>query len=546
MRFGVVAQIMGLMAASVLLPAAARAQNVTGAAPATAATMSDTAPRASPNRKYLRPGQPTAKATGSNATATGSRKEAPIEEEGPVDLREAYIATLRGLEDGQPFDFSARSRAIEFANSQRTTLPGRPGTSPALIQLLTIPNWTELGPSPIPNGQTNPVNPVSGRVTAIEVDPTDPNKVYVGTAQGGVYRSLNGGTTWKPMMDGALSLAIGALALDSANGRLYVGTGEANGSGDSFGGVGLYRIDNVNSLSATLVGPINPVRTYQNASNVTTSAAVFTGRSVSKILIVPNDPSTVFVGTAGGVIGIGGDAPFGGTVPPLGLRGLYKLTAVTGPAASVAVTRIGVRDGTGKEGCFDIPCTGNRNVNDMVFDPGDVTGNTLILWLNGGTVALDGGAWRSTNALAATPTFAQSLVTTTSSARAALAVYKQGANPAVIYAATGETNGAMRVSVDGGVTFSAKLAGGAGFCSTQCFYDIALAVLPGATVATNDDKVLLGGAATTIQATSLTGGTTAFVNHQAGLHGRQPCARHRSVGFKRCLSRRRWRHLEVD
>ncbi len=518
MRLGVIAQIVCLMAASVLLPAAAEAQNGTGAAPATAATSSDTARRASPNRKYLRSGQGAAKSAAIGVTTSESRKARPEgNDDELVDLRDEYLSTLRGFEAGQPFDYSARSRAIEFANSQRITLPSRPGTSPALIQLLTIPSWTELGPSPIPNGQTNPVNPVSGRVTAIEVDPTDPNKVYVGTAQGGVYRSLNGGSTWAPIFDGALSLSIGALALDAANGRLYVGTGEANGSGDSFSGVGLYRIDNVNTTAA-LVGPINPVRNYLNASNVAVSASVFTGRSVSKILIVPNDPTTLFVGTAGGVIGIGGDAPFGGTIPPLGLRGLYKLTGVTGAPASVAVTRIGVRDGTGKEGCFDNPCTGNRNVNDMVFDPGDVSGNTLILWLNGSTVALDGGAWRSTNALAATPTFTQSLITTTSSARAALAVYKQGANPAVIYAATGETNGALRVSADGGVSFSAKLAGGAGFCSAQCFYDIALAVLPGATAATNDDKVLLGGAATTIQATSLTGGTTAFVNHQAGLH----------------------------
>jgi hypothetical protein len=36
---------------------------------------------------------------------------------------------------------------------------------------------------------------VSGRVSAIEIDPNNPNNVYVGAAQGGVYRSLDGGAT---------------------------------------------------------------------------------------------------------------------------------------------------------------------------------------------------------------------------------------------------------------------------------------------------------------------------------------------------------------
>ncbi len=482
-----------------------------------------------------------------NSTQSASRKVAAADEE-LVDLREDYLATLRGWEEGQPFDYAARSRAIDFTDAQRVGLPNTAGASPALIQLLTIPTWTELGPMPIPNGSTQSVvSAVSGRVTAIEIDPLDPNKVYVGTAQGGVYRSLNGGSIWTPIFDSAQSLAIGALALDAANGRLYVGTGEANGSADSFGGVGLYRIDNVNT-SATLVGPINPVRTYLDAASAAQSVAVFTGRSISKILIVPNDPTTLLVGVAGGVIGIGGDPPFGGSVPPLGVRGLYKLTSVTGAPASVSVTRISV-GGNVNQGCFDTPCTGNRNLNDMVFDPADLTGNTLIVWLNGINQANDGGIWRTTNAITgAPPTFAQTFATTSTSAsngRGALAIYKQGANPAVVYVASGEPSiataaspgatlcnsgtqpGALRRSVDGGVTFSAKLPGGGGFCGGQCFYNIALAVLPGTTTATSDDKILLGGnirgagtpsACQKLQGTSLDGGATVFADTDVGLH----------------------------
>src|SRR5438105_8122349 len=255
-----------------------------------------------------------------------------------IALREAFIARLRGMEPGKPFDPTARGRAIAHTDEQMTALRRAAERNGALLSE-AFPNWAELGPEPIPNGQTQTTtSAVSGRVTAIEIDPTDPNKLYVGAAQGGVFRSTDGGATWTPIFDTAQSLAIGALALDATNGRLYVGTGEANGSADSFSGVGLYRIDNVNT-TATLVGPINPVRNYLDASGNPQSVAVFTGRSISKILIVPNDPTTLFVSTAGGVIGIGGDAPFGGTVPPLGLRGLYKLTSVTGAPGSVGVTR---------------------------------------------------------------------------------------------------------------------------------------------------------------------------------------------------------------
>ena len=54
---------------------------------------------------------------------------------------------------------------------------------------------------------------MSGRTIAIAVHPTNPDIVYVGTANGGLYRTINGGTTWTPLMDSADSLAIGAIAI---------------------------------------------------------------------------------------------------------------------------------------------------------------------------------------------------------------------------------------------------------------------------------------------------------------------------------------------
>src|SRR5205814_2726863 len=297
-------------------------------------------------------------------------------------LRAEHIARLRGWTPGKPFDFTARSRAIRNMEAQEARR-NRLRTNQLGIFPLAFPTWTNLGPNPIPNGQTSPIVPVSGRVTAIEVDPNDPNKVYVGAAQGGVYRSLDGGVTWTPLMDSALSLAIGALALDTTRGCLYVGTGESSGSLDAFGGVGIYRIDNVNT-NPVLVGPINPIRNYTD-TNGPQSVPIFNGSGISKILLVPNDPTKMFVSTVFyAAIGIGADYSFGQFIPPHSISGLYRLTGVSGDPASVTAAKVKVTTlGT----CFHTPGTGSRDIDDIALDPGDATGNTLFAWQHGNKFA---------------------------------------------------------------------------------------------------------------------------------------------------------------
>jgi hypothetical protein len=95
----------------------------------------------------------------------------------------------------------------------------------------TGPQWRSLGPWTIPNGQTygaGTVN-VSGRVSAITVDPSDPAHVLVGAANGGVWESRDRGGSWVPRTDFAATLAVGAVAFDPSNPRVvYCGLGEGN------------------------------------------------------------------------------------------------------------------------------------------------------------------------------------------------------------------------------------------------------------------------------------------------------------------------------
>src|SRR6185369_5829422 len=101
-----------------------------------------------------------------------------------------------------------------------------------------------------------------------------------------------------------------------------------------------------------------------------------------------------------------------------GLRGMYRVFNADGPIAGVTGERLAVSTSAVAGGCFDTPCTANRNVNDIVYDTTDATGNTVVVWLNGINVAGDGGIYRSTNVWAnpsTSVTFTQTFTTTATS-----------------------------------------------------------------------------------------------------------------------------------
>lgn len=98
-------------------------------------------------------------------------------------------------------------------------------------------NWSPLGPTMVLQGQTVGEEPIGGRVAGIAIAPGG-QIIYAASACGGVFRSDNGGTSWRSLMDGfdvdptnfaATSLACGAIAIDPADpNRIYVGTGEGD------------------------------------------------------------------------------------------------------------------------------------------------------------------------------------------------------------------------------------------------------------------------------------------------------------------------------
>lgn len=92
-------------------------------------------------------------------------------------------------------------------------------------------SWTSRGPSNI-----------GGRTRSLLIHPTNPNILFAGSVSGGIWKSVNGGTTWNVVNDQLPNLAIGSMAFDPQNPLvIYAGTGEGVFNGDAIGGLGIYK-----------------------------------------------------------------------------------------------------------------------------------------------------------------------------------------------------------------------------------------------------------------------------------------------------------------
>lgn len=139
-----------------------------------------------------------------------------------------------------------------------------------------------------------PVN-MSGRVADVEGVPGNPNIVFVGSASGGVWKTVNGGITWKPIFDSQPIASIGDVALEPGNPDvIYVGTGESKPRNSASYGNGVYKSTD-GGQSWRHLGLTNSER-------------------IARIIVSPSDPRVVYVGVLGKVYG------------PSTERGVYRST----------------------------------------------------------------------------------------------------------------------------------------------------------------------------------------------------------------------------
>ncbi|MEM4251859.1 MAG: glycosyl hydrolase, partial [Candidatus Bathyarchaeia archaeon] len=134
----------------------------------------------------------------------------------------------------------------------------------------------------------------SGRITAIDAQVQNPRILWVGAASGGVWKSTNGGTSFRPVFDKYIQ-SIGALVIDQTRpDTVWVGTGESNTRNSVSIGAGLYKTTD-GGENWTLVGLEKVER-------------------ISKIVIDPKRPDTVYVAGLGALWSSSPE------------RGLYKTT----------------------------------------------------------------------------------------------------------------------------------------------------------------------------------------------------------------------------
>lgn len=152
-------------------------------------------------------------------------------EEGEIRERIEWFERARGLDESA----QARVRRAAAVTTLRATLArGRPA-------LLSDPAWLPLGPAPMTMLNWR-MGPVAGRTTALAVDPDHEDTVFLGAAAGGLWKSSDGGASWRQLFDEVGTLSIGSILLEPGQpDHVWVGTGEAFAGCLDYFGMGLYR-----------------------------------------------------------------------------------------------------------------------------------------------------------------------------------------------------------------------------------------------------------------------------------------------------------------
>ncbi|MGH9817171.1 MAG: hypothetical protein ACRD6I_13935, partial [Candidatus Acidiferrales bacterium] len=387
----------------------------------------------------------------------------------PFGIRQRAVAAREAMRD--------RERRLGIGSFAPSAQVAAPEVPPQTHIPLSTTSWTPIGPQPT---SSTFFKSVSGRVSALAVDPNDPNIIYIGGAQGGLWKSTDGGTTWAAMSDFEASLAVGAIAIDGTTNpsTIYVGTGEQTNAIGSYYGAGILKsVDGGLTWTqlgqATFLGP--------GGGPFSGGFSPGAGARISSLAIRP--------GTGGATAQL--------------LAGVLIFQTTNGGASSGVYRSV---DGGMTWTQVLLGAVGTEVLFDPRIDPMSGMANTAYAAL--GTIANDpdNGIYKSTNGgMTWSKQTLPSPATTTNLGRIEIAIAPS--SPDVLYASV--ANGTLSVTSDdllavfktinGGTTWTepnttdTRLKGTASTCSAQCWYDHVIRVHPN-----NPDVVYLGGAATGI------------------------------------------------
>ncbi|UXI69391.1 Ig-like domain-containing protein [Tahibacter amnicola] len=359
------------------------------------------------------------------------------EEELAIEERREWFIRSRGLDEA-PNANALRRQSVE---QLQHTLRLRP---PAL--LADEPRWQPMGPETM-TMLGWPMGRVAGRVSALGVHPVDENTLYLGTAAGGVWKTLDGGSSWQSIFDQVGTLTIGAVVVDPTDpNRIWVGTGEHYSSCSGYFGQGLY----FSSNGGLHFSARNGDGAHALGSSFINAVAVSPGDN--RIVLAGGDGQCNETGTLSGAA-------------------IYRSTDEGAQWSKVA----------------DVP----GKVRDLLFDPRNGQIVLAAVQRSGLHKSVDGGqTWTR---------LTQGLPAEADSSTVRLAISRS--HPSTFYALVHKTNSnlvGLYRSNDSGETW---LLANPDTCEGQCSYNLTLDIHP-----TNPDIVLIG----TIRPALSTNGGTSF------------------------------------
>ena len=381
--------------------------------------------------------------------ATAQVKVAPHEEDGGlIQKRFEYFYGQRAFPLGR-IPTGARLRALEQLRAMEAAEKAEPGVAKA--------KWKQVRPQPINPAQKTefggwPTD--SGRVTALAVDPTNAKVVYLGAAEGGVWKTTDAGAHWTPLTDKQASLAVGSIAIDPTNPKtIYVGTGEANfccSVSDDYYGAGILKSTDGGSNWTLLGGGPGGEFSVCESGNGSLSS-MFAGAYIGSIAIDPANNQVLLAGVA--------NCPS---------NGIFRST--DGGATWARVLPPSNQQTSGAPGTAVLFASGST----AYAASGNVSGDSA----NGVYESTDNGAtWSPMNGTG-------SRVVPSGKSVGRISLVAAPSNSSVLYAAfqTPLPDGGFNnvyTTVDGGNTW--YLTNAPDFCNNghaQCWYDMALAVSP--------------------------------------------------------------------
>jgi photosystem II stability/assembly factor-like uncharacterized protein len=186
------------------------------------------------------------------------------------------LAVAAGLPAGQ------KEKQKEKAKEKPNPAKAAPAPEPAPMEEFKALEFREIGPAVM-----------GGRIDDFAAVESNPNIVLVGVASGGVWKTVNNGTTWEPVFDKQGVSTIGDIAIAPSDPSVvWVGTGEPNNRQSSSWGDGVYK--------STDSG-----KTWKNMGLADT-------HHIGRVLIHPRNPDVVYVAALGHLWGPNSD------------RGVYK------------------------------------------------------------------------------------------------------------------------------------------------------------------------------------------------------------------------------